>query len=164
MAATQLPAWAQWLQVLSPAVTGIGTILIAAIVASIAYRQWRTANAKLALDLFDKRMAVFSDVDQAAKLVAGHGGARNNDAAALALQAWRTSTFLFQNDLRAHLESIVDQILAIEAAENMLEAPENEEVRQQHIKAKWDGVKAIARLRKGLPNQFAPYLRMDHKI
>jgi hypothetical protein len=42
--------------------TGWLTVFIAAVVAVIASLQWRTARAKLALDLFDRRFDVFMDV------------------------------------------------------------------------------------------------------
>jgi len=40
-------------------VSALGPPLIAAIVAVIAYRQWRTANNRLKFDLFEKRLQVY---------------------------------------------------------------------------------------------------------
>lgn len=43
----------------------IGSLVLAAIVAYVAWRQWRTAHNKLALDLFDKRYAVYQRLNEA---------------------------------------------------------------------------------------------------
>jgi hypothetical protein len=51
----QLPLWAQWIQFGA-------TISIAAFAGLIVAVQSRTARAKLALDLFEKRFAIFMDV------------------------------------------------------------------------------------------------------
>ena len=50
--------------------TGWITVCIATAVAIIAALQWRTARQKLALDLFDRRFAVFMDV----RVIVSHGG------------------------------------------------------------------------------------------
>jgi hypothetical protein len=50
------PAVPDWFTVSQP----IALLAIAILGAAIAYRQWRTARDKLRLDLFDRRMAVYS--------------------------------------------------------------------------------------------------------
>ena len=53
---TELPYWMQSVQALAPTIVAI----IAALIASyIAWRQWRTAHYRLALDMFEKRFAVY---------------------------------------------------------------------------------------------------------
>lgn len=37
----------------------VGSVLVAAIVAYVAWQQWRTAHNKLAIDLFDRRYALY---------------------------------------------------------------------------------------------------------
>lgn len=57
MQATVLPPWVEYVKAL-----GTPTVaLIAALIAgALAYRQWTTARNKLKLDLFDKRMEIYS--------------------------------------------------------------------------------------------------------
>jgi hypothetical protein len=52
---SQLPLWAQWLQL-------IATITVAVFAGWIAFGQWQIARKKLVLDLFEKRFQVFYDV------------------------------------------------------------------------------------------------------
>jgi hypothetical protein len=61
LATSILPEWAQWIAALAPATSGVITAIIAIVVAVVSYRQWRTAQRKLQLDLFEKRFAVFMD-------------------------------------------------------------------------------------------------------
>jgi hypothetical protein len=51
-------------------VTFIST-LIAAIGAAILYFQWRTAHQRAVLDLFDRRLEVFGDIEKAVAEVFG---------------------------------------------------------------------------------------------
>lgn len=51
----------EWIKVISPAVVAL---VIGLIAAGIAWRQYRVAQAKLKLDLFDKRIDVFNVVWQ----------------------------------------------------------------------------------------------------
>jgi hypothetical protein len=48
--------------------TGI-TAIVAVVGAFIAYFQWRTAHQRVVLDLFDRRLRVFEDVEAAVKNV-----------------------------------------------------------------------------------------------
>jgi hypothetical protein len=55
------------------------TPLIAVIVAYIAYRQWRTAQNRQKLDLFDKRLAVHSAARNLIATVTSYGKVENKD-------------------------------------------------------------------------------------
>ena len=56
-ASSALPLWAQYIQACGPTV---GALTIALIASFIQYRQWRTANDKLRLDLLEKRLSVYA--------------------------------------------------------------------------------------------------------
>jgi len=43
----------------------LGPTIVAALVGAVAFRQWLTARAKLKLDLFDKRFAVYKTISDA---------------------------------------------------------------------------------------------------
>jgi hypothetical protein len=61
MTTTQLPYCIQVIQALGPSFVAI---VAAGIGGLIAYRQWRTVQAKLKLDLFNERYKVFEVIDQ----------------------------------------------------------------------------------------------------
>ncbi|ALN73186.1 hypothetical protein [Aureimonas sp. AU20] len=48
----------------APWAQAISTLIVGMSVAYIAWRQWQTAREKLALDLFDKRFAIYQTITQ----------------------------------------------------------------------------------------------------
>jgi hypothetical protein len=64
-----------WTQVLSALLTPT----IAVIVAIIAYRQWKTAQNRLKLDLFDRRFAVYDAARNLLSSVMTSGEAKNDE-------------------------------------------------------------------------------------
>ena len=56
-----------WLVVLQ----GLLTPVIATIAVGIAYQQWKTNRAKLRLDLFERRMAIFREVGELIAIASG---------------------------------------------------------------------------------------------
>lgn len=53
-----LPYWIKVVASLGPLFAATATLFVGVIVATIAYRQWRTAHDKVVLDLFDRRMKI----------------------------------------------------------------------------------------------------------
>lgn len=47
----------EWAPIIGPAITGLVAIITGGAVAYFAWRNWRTAKDKLAIDLFDRRLA-----------------------------------------------------------------------------------------------------------
>lgn len=77
------------------AISALLTPVIAAIVTYIAYRQYDTARAKLALDLFEKRLAVYQRLRDAVAVVNSKGQV-DTDADRLLLEAINASQFCSQ--------------------------------------------------------------------
>jgi hypothetical protein len=98
MNAYVLPWWVQWAQ-------AIALLVISVVGVWIASKQWRIAAAKLNLDLYDRRFAVF---DAARNLILGvlqHGAALPKD-----LNAFRLGTadagFLLNDDIEKYLDQL----------------------------------------------------------
>ncbi len=53
------PVLRAWLPAWGPVITGTATLIVGLIVAGVAIRQWRTAENKLAVDLFDRRLIAY---------------------------------------------------------------------------------------------------------
>lgn len=78
------------------------TPFIALIVAGIAFLQWRTAQEKVLLDLFDKRFAVYEDL---LSVMARHLGSGIDDPAFYNfVRAVSRAKFLFGHDVQTFLE------------------------------------------------------------
>jgi len=67
---TQLPAWAQALQLAA-------TIAVAVFAALIACRQWQTAHQRVVLDLFERRMGVYEEARSVISEILRNGAATN---------------------------------------------------------------------------------------
>lgn len=112
-------------------VKAFGPPLVAGVVGYVAWRQWRTAQDKLAIDLFDRRFAAYRAVLNASedrqneirltKPLALFQPQPDDHVQALK-SYWRASsdaTFLFGPDVLAAMRRI-DEALAIESAKQVL--------------------------------------------
>jgi hypothetical protein len=82
-----------WIQVFQ----GLLTPAIAAIAVMIALFQWRTAQQKVVLDLFDRRMETYTALRTVAAKVMASSGAATLQTSFEFLQALDRAEFLFGN-------------------------------------------------------------------
>jgi hypothetical protein len=88
------------------------TLLIAAIVPWIGYLQWRTAQQKAVLDLFDKRFKIYETVKNCVDQVGRNPqyfGEREKEF----LKAVNEAYFLFGDDLHSYLETLRKDIVYV---------------------------------------------------
>ena len=92
----------------------VGQLIVAAAIASFAWRQWRIAQDKLRLDLFDKRFAVWSSLlalfveiwrDRALQLASISAYSAGTASAA----------FLFDSDVQQYLDRVRDQAIKLQS-------------------------------------------------
>jgi hypothetical protein len=101
-----LPYWIQVLQaLLTPA--------IAAIAVMIALFQWRTAQQKVVLDLFDRRMETYTALRTVVAKVMASSSAETLQTSFEFLQALDRADFLFGNEVIEHLKKIDNAIQEI---------------------------------------------------
>lgn len=92
----ELPRWLLWITALTPLFQFLGTVAIGVAAAYIARGQWRTNQAKLKLDLYDRRLAVY---EASMKFVLGltTNAMVDADATRQFLVATRQAPFLFDD-------------------------------------------------------------------
>jgi hypothetical protein len=98
-----LPYWMLVLQAL--AVPAIG--LLAAV---IGYFQWKTAQQKVLLDLFDRRMATYTALREIVARVRASSSAATPDNSFKFLEALDRADFLFGAEVIEHLQKIREAI------------------------------------------------------
>jgi hypothetical protein len=105
--AHQLPVLALWVQFGA-------TIAIAIGAAWIGFQQWRTANDRLVMDLFDRRFKIYDDV---AKLVHDVSASSHVDDQTMSLFYLSTHQvkFLFGTEVEAYFEEIRVALRTIES-------------------------------------------------
>jgi len=144
-----------------PSINGLGLLVIAGFGSYVAYQQHRTSRARLKLDLFEKRFAVF---DRARKFltVVTQNGAAELDAQLDAIFEYRASigeaSFLFTPDTVEYLESIYQHALKLHTAQRtMNELPVGDE--RSRLPAKLSSERQwLADQLPELKSVFAPYL------
>jgi hypothetical protein len=88
------------------------TLLIAAFVAWIGYLQWRTAQQKAVLDLFDKRFKIYETVKNCVDQV-GRNPLYFSEREKEFLKAVNEAYFLFGDDLHGYLETLRKDIVYV---------------------------------------------------
>ncbi|CAN7170769.1 hypothetical protein [Rhizobium leguminosarum] len=159
---TDLPYWLRVLSALGPTLAASATLLVGLMVATVAYRQWRTAHQKLVLDLFEKRLAVYVEIEDAAAAFEGSNG---QDTAAFpkAREAFRKAKFLFGPDAFAEIHTFYKSLLEYQSIPPEV-AMYDPEKSASLLKANAAALEAVKTFRLRMPDIFEPYLRMAQKL
>jgi hypothetical protein len=149
------PHWTAYLAaLLTPTVAVLGSL--------IAYRQWRTAQNKLKLDLFDRRFAVYSAATTLLASIMGSGMATDEKLFEF-LSATRDAKWLLSTEISAYLEKelyhkAVDlQCLATE----LQDMPRGEE-RSANVHKQSEIKKWFLKQYEVLDEKFSLYLKLKH--
>jgi hypothetical protein len=105
-----LPLWVQYVQALGPAAAALAAAII---VYSIQRRQWKTADAKLRLDLFERRLRVYETI-QAALLRVIRDGRGNLEMLRDYDAGTQEAEFLFGDGVVEYIRSIRNMIIQTE--------------------------------------------------
>jgi hypothetical protein len=110
-----LPYWMQMLQALAvPA--------IALLAAMIGYFQWRTAHNRVVIDLFDRRMRIFTDCRDVLQSIIASPSATTTQDGIKFLRASADADFLFGDKVVKHLERVGQAIFDLATCEAELKA------------------------------------------
>ncbi len=100
---SELPIWVHYFQALW--LPGI-----ALLAAYIAYRQWRTAQERVKLDLFDRRMTAYQWLRQAVAPINASAKVKNEDSDNF-VTAKRDMRFLFDKEMEDFVDGIYQAVL-----------------------------------------------------
>ena len=145
--------WTAYLTALMTPVVAVGAILI-------AYRQWRTAQNKLKLDLFDRRLAVYHQVKQFVRDTLRRD--KTNDWDFTFLRETQTAKWLFGPEVDAFLETVVwaraAHLWQLREQAEELEPPERAAGAEARARARHLMVDVLAEMDR----VFGPYLKLRH--
>lgn len=148
-----MPAWIVVLQ-------GLLTPIIALIAVGVAFMQWRTAHQKVVLDLFDRRLNIYADLEEVALEFQVNRG--TTAVIPKLTSAFLRSKFLFGPEAFAEINAFYNAVTSyedIDAATTIYDQPQAEKIRAKNNSA----LDAVMRFRNDMPNIFEPYLRMSQK-
>ncbi|MHB2165720.1 hypothetical protein [Alsobacter sp. R-9] len=148
----------------------VPTTILGLIAVYIAWRQYttaqaqhRTAQEKLALDLFEKRTEVFNLATQAVqeRLTVPVGDRKEF---AKMHEAIGRARFLFGDEVRALLKSTLEDMAHHAVAEDKMTRPLSDDQRGQELDATIARIDKLIAFYDNLANACEPYMRMDQKL
>lgn len=149
------PHWTAYVSaLLVPTVAVLGAI--------IAYRQWRTAQNKLKLDLFEKRFAVYDAARNLLASIMTSGKAKDEETFKF-LSGTREATWLLNAEVAEYLDKqIYHKALALQALSAELEGLPVGEERSANVKEQGEIKKWMLKQYEVLDEKFSPFLRLGH--
>jgi hypothetical protein len=134
------------------------TPLIAVIVAIIAYRQWKTAQNRLKLDLFEKRLAIHNAARGLIATVTSYGKIENKDIFEF-LSGIQQARWLLNNDIVQYFEK--DLWPRVTKLQELNDTPDSAgEDRAANIRRQRELKEWIAGQRANLDGKFDQFLKI----
>ena len=144
-------------------ITALGPLFIGICVALIAYRQWRTAQAKVRLDLFDRRVKIYDEV-RAVILGCLGGTGFTGEVESRYRIAIKDSAWLFDQDTRHFLDTtVIHKLVMLENWRNTWQANSDDTPAKDHsYEMVQESFKELHSEFDELSDRFAPFLRLHH--
>jgi hypothetical protein len=145
---------------MSATVISVAAIIVSIVVVVVQYAQWRTANQKVVIDLYDRRLKVYQQLHDAIVPVVRHGevsGAAFNEFMIGQVDA----TFLFGEDVQDYLKSLHKCFAWLLSMTN--EVIDNSPKRAEMIDTKSKHIAEIIAFYETAPRLFAPYMKLTQK-
>ena len=131
-------------------------LLVAAVGWYFAHQQTKIAKAKLRLDLFDKRFAVFNATRSLMGAATAHGNVTNEEELAFLVGTIDTE-ILFDDELAAYITEIRRHVGVLQAHNAMAKGPEVGKAEIGRLKeVQWFSAQIDA-----LSEKFKPFLKLD---
>lgn len=137
------------------------TLLVAVGVALVGYSQWRTANQRVVLDLFERRLKVFNKIEDVLVLVTRNGAADDENYFTF-VKAKAEARFLFGKEVDDYLQKILEDVVDLQTyTVDVVRASSSnqEELFDKRTKAKLQ----IGNFFTAGHVVFGPYMRLDQK-
>jgi hypothetical protein len=137
--------------------------IIAVFAALIAYLQWVTAHQKIVLELFDKRLGAFQEIQAALIPVMRNRAVTQEDFFTFA-QAVERCRFLFGDDVHQYVAELRKKMSFMSVYTDETIDQRTEPERAKLIVKKSDHLNDLADFEKDGVPLFAPYLKLDQKM
>jgi hypothetical protein len=149
--------------------TLLQTTVFGGIAIYIAWRQWKTANAKLVMDLFEKRFALYKNAHAAIAPITRSGRATDEDLRKFD-EFMGQALFLFGADVEAYLRGLRENIIQLCFHCSMIgdlgEEPDPERGKERliHVQGKAEAFKLVMAFYDVFPKLCSPYMKLDQKV
>ena len=158
-----LPYGIRVLSALSPMFSALATLCVGMVVATIAYRQWRTAHEKVMLDLFDRRFKIHERYQECLIKLFTTDGNLVGSQTRFALQLlWSESRFLFGPEVPDYIKRTMKMIVEWEQASKRIAESDGslrDVLSQKASKLDED----LTAAHREFSDLLMPYLKMDQR-
>jgi len=133
------------------------TLFLSFAVVIIAWQQWRVADTKLRLDLFDRRYKIYDATKKFLAVIIRE--ATFTDSQLFEFNAGTSvAEFLFEADLVAYLGQIRKRALHMRTAQQLFEPLPVGDERSRHVQAAHDDLSWLSDQITAMTKTFTPYL------
>ena len=138
--------------------------ITAIFVAAVAFLQWRTAQQKAVLDLFDRRHAIYEIVRKAVGTVASNSTAFDQAREVEYMQAMEDAYFFFGDDVEKYLRQLWKDIVDVQTALMELQATLDNDTRRKILEKRNAAMTRIMRFQTDGVPLFARYMRFSQTV
>ena len=135
-------------------------IFVSVAVLGVQYAQWRTANQKVVIDLYDRRLKVYAQLEKAIGPVLREGKV-NGEAFKEFMIGQADARFLFGDDIHEYLGVLRGSFAwLLSFTDDVIDQEPN---RKQMIDLKYQHLREIIAFFDKAPDLFAPYMKLAQK-
>jgi hypothetical protein len=133
-------------------------------VALVGFFQWRTAQQKAVLDLFERRHAIYEIVRKAVGTIASNSTAFDQGREAEFMQAMERAYFFFGDDVDSYVKRLWSDITDVRTADMELQGPSDNDTRRTILEKRRAAMTRVAQFHSdGMP-LFAKYMRFSQTV
>jgi hypothetical protein len=141
-------------------IISVAAIVVSLVVAVVQYAQWRTANQKVIIDLYDRRLRVYAQLEKAIAPVVREGEVTSEAFKEFAIGE-ADARFLFGDDVLEYLKTLRKRFAwLVSFTDDVIDRKPN---RKQLIDLKYEYLGEITAFYDKAPDLFAPYMKLTQK-
>lgn len=133
--------------------------ITAIFVAVVALLQWRTAQQKAVLDLFERRRAIYEIVRKAVGTMTANSPAFDQGREVEFMQAMEQAYFFFGDDIVVYLEKLWSAIMDVRDADKEIPDTKDPAAKSEALAKRRAGMKQVADFHSTGKPLFARYMR-----
>jgi hypothetical protein len=136
------------------------SIVVLIVVAIVQYAHLRIANQSVVIDLYERRMSAYAQIDKSVQSVMNKGEATHDDLYQFVV-AQTGARFLFGQDVRSYLQDLREHLAWLVTFNDVAidESPEAQQLSDE----KFERMKRFVSFFDTSSELFAPYLCLDQK-
>jgi hypothetical protein len=138
--------------------------ITAVFVAAVAFLQWRTAQQKAVLDLFDRRHAIYEVVRNAVGTMTSNSNAFDQSREAEFMQVMERAYFFFGDDVCKYLDQLWSAICDVRDADKEMKEMTDTAARGAAIAKRRASMDRVSKFYSEGKPLFAGYMRFAQKL